>query len=81
MLCRYQTVFAPAIHMIKQSLAMHAADTHQTPQEEEFVTKILPALRQAAAAFCKPTDPTVMHPETAWQPFKAVTRAVAQQLR
>ena len=74
-------MFAPAIHLVQQSLALHADVGAQTPQQKEFATKTLPALRQAAAAFCKPTDHIVMHPELAWTPFKAVLRSLAQQLR
>lgn len=79
--CRYQTVFAPAIHLIQQSLASSAEADPQTPQQKDFVYKTLPALRQAAAAFCKPTDQVVMHPELVWSPFKTLARSLAQQLR
>lgn len=74
-------MFAPAIHLIQKSLTTYADTDHQTPQQREFATKTLPALRQAAAAFCKPNDQVVMHPDLAWAPFKAVTRSLAQQLR
>ncbi len=78
---RYTTILAPAIHMVRQRLTLHTADSATTPQQQEFVTKHLPALKQAAAAFANPTDEVLMHPECTWNAFKAVSRAVAQQLR
>lgn len=80
-MCRYTTILAPAIHMIQQRLSLNTADHAQTPQQEQFVSKHLPALKQAAAAFAHPTDDVLMHPELAWNTFKAVSRAIAQQLR
>jgi len=67
--------------MIQQRLSLNTADDAQTPQQEQFVSKHLPALKQAAAAFAHPSDDVLMHPELAWNTFKAVSRAIAQQLR
>jgi len=78
---RYTTILAPAMHMIQQRLSLNTADDAQTPQQEQFVSKHLPALKQAAAAFAHPSDDVLMHPELAWNTFKAVSRAIAQQLR
>ena len=57
------------------------AEGAQNPQQEEFVSKHLPALKQAAAAFASPSDEVLMHPELAWNAFKTVSRFIAQQLR
>ncbi|KAL0054989.1 hypothetical protein WJX82_005498 [Trebouxia sp. C0006] len=77
---RYTTILAPAMHMIQQRLSLNTADDAQTPQQEHFFSKHLPALKQAAAAFAHPSDDVLMHPELAWNTFKAVSRAIAQQL-
>ncbi|KAL0019463.1 hypothetical protein WJX77_007420 [Trebouxia sp. C0004] len=77
---RYTTILAPAMHMIQQRLSLNTADDAQTPQQEQFVSKHLTALKQAAAAFAHPSDDVLMHPELAWNIFKGVSRAIAQQL-
>ncbi len=69
------------MHMLQQRLSLNTADDAQTPQQEQFVFKHLPALKQAAAAFAHPSDDVLMHPELAWNTFKAVSRVIAQQLR
>ncbi|KAL0031856.1 hypothetical protein WJX79_000268 [Trebouxia sp. C0005] len=77
---RYAIILAPAIHMIRQRLSLNTADDAQTPLQEQFVSKHLPALKQAAAAFAHPSDDVLMHPELAWNTLKGVSRAIAQQL-
>ena len=69
------------MHLVQQGLSLQADIDPQTPQQKGFATKTLPALRQAAAAFCKPSNQVVLHPDTVWSPFKAVARSLVQQLR
>lgn len=79
--CRYTTILAPAVHMLQQRLSKHVAQKPETPPQEEFASKHLPHLKQAAAALSSPSDEVLFHPEQIWNTFKSVTKAIAQQLR
>ena len=67
--------------MLQQRLSIHTTQSPETPQQEDFASRHLPLLRQAAAALCSPGDEMLMHPEQIWNAFKPVTKAIAQQLR
>ena len=80
-MCRYTTIFAPAVHALQQRLKLHANEAARLPHQQDFVQKHLPALQQAAAALASPSAEVLTHPELAWSPFKAVSKAIAQQLK
>ena len=67
--------------MLQQLLSIHTAQSPETPQQEDFVSRHLPLLKQAAAALSSPSDEVLVHPEQIWNAFKPVTKAIAQQLR
>lgn len=67
--------------MLQQRLSIHTTQSPETPQQEEFASRHLPLLKQAAAALSSPSDEVLMHPEHIWNAFKPVTKAIAQQLR
>lgn len=69
------------MHLVQQGLSLQADIDPQTPQQKVFATKTLPALRQAAAAFFKPSNQVVLRPDTVWCLFKTVARSLVQQLR
>lgn len=79
--CRYTTILAPAAHMLEQRLSMYTNQSPETPQQEDFASRHLPLLKQAAAALSSPSDDMLMHPEQIWNAFKPVSKAIAQQLR
>ena len=69
------------MHMLQQRLSIHVAQKPETPPQEEFVSKHLPLLQQAAAALSSPSEEVLFHPEQIWNTFKSVTKAIGQQLR
>ena len=79
--CRYNTILAPAMHMVRQRLSAHETQKPATPEQEEFASKHLPAIRQAAATLASPSDDMLRHPQQIWHAFKAVSKAIAQQQR
>lgn len=79
--CSYLTIFAPAIHTVQQRLKLHDTEPARLPHQQDFAQKHLPALKQAAAALASPSTEVLAQPELAWSPFKAVSRAIAQQLK
>lgn len=69
------------MHMLQQRITAHVAQKPETPPQEDFASKHLPLLKQAAAALSSPSDEVLFHPEQIWNAFKSVTKPIAQQLR